>query len=91
MLNVTKELPANTDTEMGPIATGLGEIYHYTIRAKEGYEDKYTLTQLRTMQDWIVRKQLSGTPGVAEVTAARPCSKTLPCLPVVSLSARRRD
>ena len=63
-----KELPKNTETEMGPIATGLGEIYHYTIRAKEGYEHRYSLTQLRTMQDWIVRKQLSGTPGVAEVS-----------------------
>ena len=63
-----KELPKNTETEMGPIATGLGEIYHYTIRAKEGYEHKYSLPQLRTMQDWIVRKQLSGTPGVAEVS-----------------------
>lgn len=63
-----KELPKNTETEMGPIATGLGEIYHYTIRAKEGYEHKYSLTQLRTMQNWIVRKQLSGTPGVAEVS-----------------------
>ena len=63
-----KELPKNTETEMGPIATGLGEIYHYTIRVKEGYEHKYSLTQLRTMQDWIVRKQLSGTPGVAEVS-----------------------
>ena len=63
-----KEQPMNTETEMGPIATGLGEIYHYTIRAKEGYEHQYSLTQLRTIQDWIVRKQLSGTPGVAEVS-----------------------
>lgn len=65
---VTKNLPKNTNTEMGPIATGLGEIYHYTIRAEKGYEKKYSLTQLRTIQDWIVRKQLSGTPGVAEVS-----------------------
>lgn len=65
---VTKELPQNTDTEMGPIATGLGEIYHYTVRAQKGYENKYSLTELRTIQDWIVRKQLSGTPGVAEVS-----------------------
>ncbi len=64
----TKDLPKNTDTEMGPIATALGEIYHYTVRAKKGYEHKYSLTQLRTIQDWIVRKQLSGTPGVAEVS-----------------------
>lgn len=63
-----KDLPKNTDTEMGPIATGLGEIYHYTVRAKKGYENKYSLTDLRTIQDWIVRKQLSGTPGVAEVS-----------------------
>ncbi len=63
-----KSLPDNTDTEMGPVATGLGEIYHYTIRAKKGYEQRYSLTQLRTLQDWIVRKQLSGTPGVAEVS-----------------------
>ena len=65
---VSKELPRNTDTEMGPIATGLGEIFHYTVRARKGYENKYTLTQLRTIQDWIVRKQMSGTPGVAEVS-----------------------
>ena len=63
-----KDLPKNANTEMGPIATGLGEIYHYTVRAKKGYEDKYSLTDLRTIQDWIVRKQLSGTPGVAEVS-----------------------
>lgn len=65
---VSKELPKNANVEMGPIATALGEIYHYTIHAKKGYEDRYTLTQLRTYQDWIVRKQLSGTPGVAEVS-----------------------
>ena len=65
---VKENLPKNTDIEMGPIATALGEIYHYTVRAKQGYEHKYSLTQLRTIQDWIVRKQLSGTPGVAEVS-----------------------
>ena len=64
----TKDLPKNADTELGPVATALGEIYHYTVRAKKGYEHKYSLTQLRTIQDWIVRKQLSGTPGVAEVS-----------------------
>ena len=66
--DAVKDLPKNTSTEMGPIATALGEIYHYTVRAKKGYEGKYSLTQLRTIQDWIVRKQLSGTPGVAEVS-----------------------
>lgn len=63
-----KNLPKNADVSMGPIATALGEIYHYTIHAKKGYENKYSLTQLRTYQDWIIRKQLSGTPGVAEVS-----------------------
>lgn len=53
---------------MGPIATGLGEIYHYTVRPKHGYEDKFTLSDIRTLQDWIVRKQLAGTEGVAEVS-----------------------
>ena len=52
---------------MAPISTGLGEIFHYTIRPAKGYEDKFTLTDLRTIQDWIVRKQLAGTEGVAEV------------------------
>ena len=65
---VKERLPENVDVELAPISTGLGEIYHYTIRAKKGYEDKYSLTDLRTIQDWIVRKQLSGTPGVAEVS-----------------------
>lgn len=53
--------------EMAPISTGLGEIYHYTVRPKKGYEKRYSLTDIRTIQDWIVRKQLAGTEGVAEV------------------------
>lgn len=64
-----EQIPRGMGTvSMGPISTGLGEIYHYTIRAKKGYEDKFTQTDLRTIQDWIVRKQLGGTPGVAEVS-----------------------
>ena len=65
---VKEKLPENVDVELAPISTGLGEIYHYTIRAEKGYEDKYSLTDLRTIQDWIVRKQLAGTPGIAEVS-----------------------
>ena len=60
--------PGQADVSLGPISTGLGEIYHYTVRAKEGYEDKYSLSDLRTVQDWIVRKQLSGTEGIAEIS-----------------------
>jgi len=65
---VKESLPENVDVELAPISTGLGEIYHYTIHVKKGYENKYTLAELRSIQDWIVRKQLSGTPGVAEVS-----------------------
>ena len=53
--------------EMAPISTGLGEIYQYVVRPTEGYEDKYSLTELRSIQDWIVKRQLSGIEGVVEV------------------------
>ncbi len=55
--------------EMGPISTGLGEIYQYVVRAKEGYEHKYDETELRTIQDWVVRRQLLGVKGVADVNS----------------------
>ncbi len=42
---------------MGPITTGLGEIYQYTIKPKPGYDTVYTPTELRTIQDWIVKRQ----------------------------------
>ncbi|TGE14525.1 CusA/CzcA family heavy metal efflux RND transporter [Hymenobacter elongatus] len=54
---------------MGPVTTGLGEIYQYLVRAKPGYEKKYSPTELRSMQDWLVRRQLLGTPGVADVSS----------------------
>lgn len=53
--------------EMAPISTGLGEIYQYVVRPKKGYEKQYSLTDLRSIQDWIVRRQLAGIEGVAEV------------------------
>ncbi|WP_276348868.1 CusA/CzcA family heavy metal efflux RND transporter [Daejeonella sp. JGW-45] len=55
--------------EMAPVSTGMGEIYQYTLHTKPGYEKKYSLTDLRTIQDWIVRAQLAGTPGIAEINA----------------------
>jgi cobalt-zinc-cadmium resistance protein CzcA len=55
--------------EMAPVTTGLGEIYQYSVRAKAGYEKKYDAMALRTIQDWIVRKQLLGLPGVADVSS----------------------
>jgi len=61
-------IPAGLGTpEMAPISTGLGEIYQYVIRPAEGFEDKYSLTELRSIQDWIVSRQLSGIEGVVEV------------------------
>jgi cobalt-zinc-cadmium resistance protein CzcA len=55
--------------ELAPISTGLGEIYQYIIRPEKGYEDKYDAMELRSIQDWIVRRQLLGTPGVADVAS----------------------
>src|SRR5690554_6389880 len=52
---------------MGPITTGLGEIYQYILDVEPEHRDKYSLTDLRTIQDWIVKRQLSGIPGVVEV------------------------
>ena len=54
---------------LAPVTTGLGEIYQYTLRAKKGYENHYDAMQLRTIQDWIVRRQLLGVKGVAEVSS----------------------
>lgn len=67
---VQTEIPAGIGVpELGPITTGLGEIYQYVVRPKPGYENKYNETDLRTIQDWIVRRQLLGVQGVAEVSS----------------------
>jgi cobalt-zinc-cadmium resistance protein CzcA len=55
--------------ELAPVTTGLGEIYQYVIRAKTGYEKRYNAMELRTIQDWQVRRQLLGTEGVADVSS----------------------
>ncbi len=55
--------------ELGPITTGLGEIYQYVVRPAPGFEKRYDVTELRTIQDWIVRRQLLGVEGVAEVSS----------------------
>ena len=67
---VQTQIPQGIGTpELGPISTGLGEIYQYVVRPKKGYESKYNETDLRTIQDWIVRRQLLGVKGVAEVSS----------------------
>jgi len=67
---VQQEIPPGVGSpQMAPVSTGLGEIYQYVVRPLKGYEQKYDATDLRTIQDWIVRRQLLGTPGVAEVSS----------------------
>jgi len=67
---IQTQIPQEIGTpELGPVSTGLGEIYQYVVRAKEGYEKKYNQTDLRTIQDWLVRRQLLGVKGVAEVSS----------------------
>jgi cobalt-zinc-cadmium resistance protein CzcA len=70
LATVSRQIPASLGTpEMAPVTTGLGEIYQYIIRPEKGFEEKYDAMELRTMQDWIVRRQLLGTPGVADVSS----------------------
>jgi cobalt-zinc-cadmium resistance protein CzcA len=67
---VRSQIPADAgNPELAPVTTGLGEIFQYVVRPKKGYEEKYTPLELRTIQDWIVRRQLLGTPGVADVSS----------------------
>ena len=67
---VQSQLPKGMGTpELGPVSTGLGEIYQYVVRPEKGYEKKFDATELRTIQDWIIKRQLSGVKGVAEVSS----------------------
>lgn len=66
---VEEFIPPGAGTpELAPVSTGLGEIYQYTLKPKKGFEERYNNTDLRTLQDWTVKKQLLGIPGVAEVS-----------------------
>lgn len=67
---VASEMPAGLGTpQMMPITTGLGEIFQYTLTVDSAYRDKYSITELRTIQDWIVKRQLSGINGVVEISS----------------------
>ncbi len=67
---VEEDLPAGVGTpELAPVSTGLGEVYQYVVEPKPGYESKYNSMDLRTIQDWIVKRQLAGIPGVAEINS----------------------
>ncbi len=70
LAKVQTELPPGIGTpELGPVTTGLGEIFQYVVRPKPGFEKAYTAMELRTIQDWIVRRQLIGIEGVADVSS----------------------
>ena len=65
-----RNIPAGIGTpELAPVSTGLGEVYQYILHPKKGSENKYNASDLRTMQDWIVARQLNGTKGIAEVNS----------------------
>lgn len=65
-----EKIPKGIGTpELAPVSTGLGEVYQYIIHPKKGSESKYNAKDLRTMQDWIVARQLNGTKGIAEVNS----------------------
>lgn len=82
---VKDQLPPGVETAMGPISTGLGEIYMFTVEAKDGARrpdgSAYTPTDLRTIQDWIIRPQLRTTPGVVEVNTIGGYAKQFHVLP----------
>ena len=67
---VASEIPeAVGKPGMAPVTTGLGEVYQYVVGTKPGYEDQYDAMELRSIQDWIIKRQLLGTPGVADVSS----------------------
>ncbi|MEL1240244.1 CusA/CzcA family heavy metal efflux RND transporter [Flavobacterium flavipallidum] len=66
--SATEKIPEGFGTpEMGPITTGLGEIYQYTLEVKPEFKNNYSVTDLRTLQDWVIKRQLSGIKGVIEI------------------------
>ncbi len=70
MPTIREQIPAGAGMpELAPLTTGLGEVYQYFLQPQPGYEGKYSLAELRSMQDWIVRRQLMGTAGVADVSS----------------------
>lgn len=68
--SIAGEIPAELGVpDMMPISTGLGEIYQYVLEVEPGYEKQYNAMELRTIQDWIVKRQLSGIPGIVEINS----------------------
>ncbi len=70
LIDVKSQIPKGVGVpSLGPITTGLGEIYQYVVKAKKGYEAKYNDTELRTIQDWTVRRELLRVEGIADVSS----------------------
>ena len=70
LTEVKEEIPKGFgEPSMGPISTGLGEIYQYTLKVDDEHQGQYTSTDLRTIQDWIVQRQMAMVPGVVEINA----------------------
>ena len=70
LTEVKEEIPQGFGVpSMGPISTGLGEIYQYTLKVDADHKEQYSSTDLRTMQDWIVARQMAMVPGVVEINA----------------------
>ena len=67
LIEARKNLPAGVTPELAPISTGLGEVFQFTVEARPGYEDKYSLMELRSILDWNVIPVLRNVPGVIEV------------------------
>ena len=82
---IKNTLPPGVEPEMGPISTGLGEIFMYTVRAEPGTTQNdgspYTATALREIQDWIVKPQLAQVKGVVEVNSIGGYNKQYHVLP----------
>ena len=67
---VAGDIPEELGTpELMPITTGLGEIYQYVLKVDDAHKDNYDAMELRTIQDWIVKRQLSGIPGIVEINS----------------------
>jgi len=70
LTEVREQIPEGLGSpSMGPISTGLGEVYQYTLKVEPEFKDTYSLSDLRTMQDWIVQRQMAMVPGVVEINA----------------------
>ncbi|MDE3254713.1 MAG: CusA/CzcA family heavy metal efflux RND transporter [Bacteroidota bacterium] len=70
LVQAKESIPQGVGTPyLAPVTTGLGEIFQYTLKVDPAYKQTYSLSQLRSIQDWIIRKQLLGTKGVADVSS----------------------